>query len=104
MNADREAEIVRTWRHACATGPTEEDSWLNGYQDDVEYLLAALTDARQERDENLANVRAIDDLRMVEITGLRARLSAAEDALREAWEAIAAGRANDAAAIIEDAR
>jgi hypothetical protein len=33
-------QIEREHRHAMATRPTETDSWLNGYRDDVGFLLA----------------------------------------------------------------
>lgn len=35
-------KIERTLRHAQATQRTEHDSWLNGYQDDVAWLVQRL--------------------------------------------------------------
>lgn len=43
----------------------------------VDRLRAELDECRAQRDENLANVRRIDDLRMAEIQRLRAELDAA---------------------------
>jgi hypothetical protein len=66
--ARRLADIRREHRHALATRRDPGDSWLNGYQDDVGFLLAALAKAEQtasqlraERDEAknfLAQTRA----------------------------------------------
>jgi hypothetical protein len=36
------AKIERTLRHALATRPTEHDSWLNAYQEDVRWLTNEL--------------------------------------------------------------
>lgn len=42
-------EIGRTLRHAQATRSTGTDSWLNGYQDDVSWLLEQIQAERDER-------------------------------------------------------
>lgn len=52
--ADAEAtldEIRRTHRQAMATRPGDTDSWLNGYREDVAWLLRERDEAREEAAE-----------------------------------------------------